>query len=137
MSSRLRGASTGIDINGVNVKRYISLDLFRGVIMVFLLLESTFLFENLKTILSRQSFGFTLLQQFFHVPWIGLHFWDLIQPGFFLFVVDAYEYYEERGREASAEKMVELVCGIDSYAAELSLGTLRINQGLDLDPLEK
>lgn len=60
--------------------RLLSLDIFRGVIMLFLLLEGAFLYENLVRIFGGNS-G-VLLPQFFHAPWIGLRFWDLIQPGF-------------------------------------------------------
>ena len=56
-----------------------SLDIFRGAIMVFLLLESSFLYENLEDLTLH---GSVLLEQFFHAPWRGLRFWDLIQPGF-------------------------------------------------------
>lgn len=49
--------------------------------MVLLALESTGLYEHLyKTTEGNFLKGFFL--QFFHHPWNGLHFWDLIQPGF-------------------------------------------------------
>ncbi len=60
--------------------RLISLDIFRGFIMLFLLLEGAYLFETLEQ-MTRGETG-VLLRQFFHVPWAGLRFWDLIQPGF-------------------------------------------------------
>lgn len=61
--------------------RLLSLDLLRGFIMVLLALESAGLYEHLE----RASAGTAangIMQQFFHHPWNGLHFWDLIQPGF-------------------------------------------------------
>ncbi len=58
-----------------------SLDFLRGFIMVLLALESTGLYEHLSVL--SEGTGFTVLtRQFFHHPWHGLHFWDLIQPGF-------------------------------------------------------
>lgn len=68
-------------LSGSITERLKSLDFMRGFIMVLLALESTGLYEHLfdatkGTILN----GFFL--QFFHHPWNGLRFWDLIQPGF-------------------------------------------------------
>ena len=62
-------------------KRLLSLDFMRGFIMVFLALESTRLYFELNYA-SKGTFINGLVQQFFHHPWHGLHFWDLIQPGF-------------------------------------------------------
>lgn len=58
-----------------------SLDFLRGFIMVLLALESARLFDHLFELsagLAIQSF----FAQFFHHPWHGLRFWDLIQPCF-------------------------------------------------------
>ena len=63
--------------------RLLSLDFLRGLIMVFLVSESTGLFEHLFE-LSQGTFAESLFIQFFHHPWNGLRFWDLIQPGFML-----------------------------------------------------
>src|SRR5438874_1677491 len=53
----------------------------RGFIMVLLALESTGLYEHLfEATKGTPVNGFFL--QFFHHPWNGLRFWDLIQPGF-------------------------------------------------------
>jgi predicted acyltransferase len=49
--------------------------------MVFLALESTRLYFELDYA-SKGTFMNDIVQQFFHHPWNGLHFWDLIQPGF-------------------------------------------------------
>lgn len=62
-------------------QRLLSLDVLRGVIMVLLALESTGLQEHLAT----QAAGTVwapVMEQFFHHPWNGLRFWDLIQPAF-------------------------------------------------------
>jgi predicted acyltransferase len=61
--------------------RLLSLDFMRGFIMVLLALESTGLYEHLSEA-SEGTFFHNFMQQFFHHPWNGLHFWDLIQPGF-------------------------------------------------------
>lgn len=65
----------------VQGQRLLSLDFMRGLIMVFLALESTGLYEHLfESTKGNFLNGFFL--QFFHHPWNGLHFWDLVQPGF-------------------------------------------------------
>ena len=63
-------------------QRLLSLDFMRGFIMVLLALESTGFYEHLfeATKNSNVLNGFFL--QFFHHPWNGLRFWDLIQPSF-------------------------------------------------------
>lgn len=63
-------------------QRLLSLDFMRGFIMVMLALESTGLYEHLSDASKQGSIFHGLMQQFFHHPWNGLHFWDLIQPGF-------------------------------------------------------
>src|SRR3954449_9544285 len=61
--------------------RLLSLDFMRGLIMVLLALESAGLYEYLSKWSEGTSIN-VLLQQFFHHPWHGLHFWDLVQPAF-------------------------------------------------------
>ena len=61
--------------------RLASLDFLRGMTMVLLTLESTLLFEHLVPVFEG-TWGSHILNQFFHHPWHGLHFWDLIQPTF-------------------------------------------------------
>lgn len=58
-----------------------SLDFYRGLIMVLLMIESTGLYEHLNE-MTVGSPVHSLVIQFFHYPWHGLHFWDLIRPGF-------------------------------------------------------
>jgi hypothetical protein len=58
-------------------KRLLSLDYMRGFITVFLALESTGLYEHLF-FASRGTWSQKLVLQFFHHPWNGLRFWDLI-----------------------------------------------------------
>jgi len=61
--------------------RLLSLDFFRGAIMVLLALESTGFYEHMYDA-TEGNFLHGFFQQFFHHPWNGLRFWDLIQPGF-------------------------------------------------------
>lgn len=68
-------------LSGKISQRLLSLDFMRGFIMVLLALESTGLYEHLFEATKGHALnGFFL--QFFHHPWNGLRFWDLIQPGF-------------------------------------------------------
>ncbi len=50
--------------------------------MVLLAAESTLLYVRLQELTGREGVAGALVQQFFHVPWRGLHFWDLVQPAF-------------------------------------------------------
>lgn len=61
--------------------RLLSLDVMRGAIMVLLALESSGLYEHLLKA-SDQTPIYGFVNQFFHHPWNGLRFWDLVQPGF-------------------------------------------------------
>lgn len=62
-------------------QRLLSLDFMRGLIMVLLALESTALYEHLFDA-TKGNFLNGFFLQFFHHPWNGLRFWDLVQPGF-------------------------------------------------------
>jgi len=63
--------------------RLISLDVMRGLIMILLAGESCLVYENLHALhLGGVADGF--IDQFFHDPWHGLHFWDCVQPAFML-----------------------------------------------------
>ena len=67
-------------VPGVN-NRLLSLDVMRGAIMILLCGESCLLYESIKHAGSENLFG-GLILQFFHHPWHGLRFWDLVQPAF-------------------------------------------------------
>ena len=77
-------------------QRLLSLDFMRGFIMVLLMLESTALYEHLSKA-TEGNFLNNIVQQFFHHPWNGLLFWDLIQPGFMYMagVAMAYSLYKQ------------------------------------------
>jgi predicted acyltransferase len=66
--------------------RLLSLDFYRGLTMFLLIAEFSHLFSYLVSPELEGSFIYTLGEQFHHVEWEGLHFWDLIQP-FFMFIV--------------------------------------------------
>ena len=68
-------------LGGKISKRLLSLDFMRGFIMVLLALESTGLYEHFFEATKGNPLNNFFLQ-FFHHPWNGLRFWDLIQPGF-------------------------------------------------------
>ena len=68
-------------LRGKISQRLLSLDFMRGFIMVLLALESTGLYEHLFEATKGTAMNNFFLQ-FFHHPWNGLRFWDLIQPGF-------------------------------------------------------
>lgn len=61
--------------------RLISLDVLRGIIMILLCAESCRVYESIKH-LGPSGLAGGLVNQFFHHPWHGLHFWDLVQPAF-------------------------------------------------------
>ncbi len=74
-----------------NPPRLLSLDFMRGLIMIFLVLESTQLYEHLLELSEGSKIHF-IFSQFFHHPWNGLRFWDLIQPGFMFMAGTAMAY---------------------------------------------
>ena len=62
--------------------RLLSLDFYRGLIMVLLMLEASGLYRHVLNMTEPTSFIHSLAVQFTHHPWHGLTFWDFIQPGF-------------------------------------------------------
>jgi predicted acyltransferase len=63
--------------------RLLSLDVMRGLIMILLAGESCNVWGALSDLELGAGAG-VLINQFFHHPWHGLRFWDLIQPAFML-----------------------------------------------------
>lgn len=61
--------------------RLLSIDVMRGLIMIFLTGESCLVYESLRDLHVGGVFD-DLLIQFDHHPWHGLRLWDLIQPAF-------------------------------------------------------
>lgn len=60
--------------------RLLSLDVMRGMIMILLAGESCALYHSIEN----ATGGNWFVDQFFHHPWHGLRFWDLVQPAFML-----------------------------------------------------
>jgi predicted acyltransferase len=81
-----------------NTERLLSLDFMRGLIMVLLMLEIAGLYHHLFEPSKGTSFE-PFVTQFFHHPWNGLRFWDLIQPGFMFMAGTAMAYSLSRQRE--------------------------------------
>lgn len=81
-----------------NNQRLLSLDFMRGLIMVLLVSESTRLYDNLYEA-TEGTFLEHFFIQFFHHPWHGLRFWDLIQPGFMFMAGTAMAYSLHRQQQ--------------------------------------
>ncbi len=92
-------------------QRLLSLDAYRGLIMVSLAFKGFGLRETAKNHLATNpdsSFWQTVHYQFSHVPWTGFGYWDLIQPSF-MFMVGvsmAYSYAKRSGHGHSYGKML-------------------------------
>lgn len=65
-----------------------SLDVFRGLTMIFLVAEGARLYRALLMSSPDGSLLHAFATQFTHHPWNGLRSWDLVQP-FFMFIVGA------------------------------------------------
>ena len=92
-------------------QRLLSLDAYRGLIMVSLAFKGFGLRETAENHLATNpdsSFWQTVHYQFSHVPWTGCGYWDLIQPSF-MFMVGvsmAYSYAKRSGLGHSYGKML-------------------------------
>lgn len=73
-------------MNIISTNRVLSIDVFRGITMFFLIGEFTGIMELLTPQYLEGTFAYSLGEQFHHHPWNGLRFWDLIQP-YFMFIV--------------------------------------------------
>ncbi len=98
-------ASQDAILSGKISQRLLSLDFMRGFIMVLLALESTGLYEHLFEATKGNALNNFFLQ-FFHHPWNGLRFWDLIQPGFMYMagVAMAYSLHKQWSNGVSWEQ---------------------------------
>ncbi len=85
-------------------ERLLSLDFFRGFTMLLLVGEFTHFLTGLTYLFPKGHSLHFLAQQFHHVGWEGLHFWDLVQP-FFMFIVGvAMPFSFSRRRVAGASQ---------------------------------
>src|ERR1700730_5831724 len=80
------------------VQRIISLDFLRGLIMVILMLGETEIFLKLYEA-SPNPFTHLLATQFQHSLWHGLHFWDLLLPGFMFVAGTAMAFSYKKQKE--------------------------------------
>ncbi|MBT8306302.1 MAG: DUF5009 domain-containing protein [Maribacter sp.] len=81
-------------------KRLLSLDFYRGLTMFLLIAEFSHLFTYMVAPELEGSIIHTIGEQFHHVKWEGMRFWDLIQP-FFMFIVGVampLSFYKRIGR---------------------------------------
>jgi len=84
--------------------RLLSLDFYRGLTMFLLIAEFSHLFSHLVAPELKDSIIYSFGQQFHHVKWEGLRFWDLIQP-FFMFIVGVAMPLSFSKRIAKGESM--------------------------------
>ena len=86
-------------------KRLVSLDVMRGLIMIFLAAESCELYNSIHDLHPGGIAG-SLLEEFYHHPWNGLRFWDLIQPSFMTMAGAALyiSYFQKTEKGISWEK---------------------------------
>ena len=66
--------------------RLMSLDVFRGLTMFFLVAEGAGVYQALQNSALQGTAWNSIVVQFTHHPWNGLRAWDLVQP-FFMFIV--------------------------------------------------
>ncbi len=86
-------------------KRFQSLDVMRGLIMILLAAESCLLYVSLDELQLPSAAGLAV-KQFFHHPWHGFHFWDMVQPAFMLMAGAAMyiSYYHKKQKGISWQK---------------------------------
>jgi predicted acyltransferase len=94
--------------------RLASLDFLKGMTMILLALESTLLFEHLLPIV-KDGWASNMLNQFFHHPWNGLRFWDLVQPTFMFVagVAMAFSMKKQRQSHTWGQSFIKILkrCG--------------------------
>lgn len=79
--------------------RLVSLDVMRGLIMILLAAESAQVYVSLHE-LHLPGILNAFAEQFFHHPWHGLRFWDLVQPAFMTMAGTAmYISYVQKGKK--------------------------------------
>jgi predicted acyltransferase len=87
--------------------RLLSLDFYRGLTMFLLIAEFSHLFTYMVSPKLEGSIIQAIGEQLHHVKWIGLHFWDLIQP-FFMFIVGVAMPLSFSKRMAKGDTYTEL-----------------------------
>jgi predicted acyltransferase len=90
------------EIKNTPSERVLSLDFFRGLTMLLLLVESTGLYSYLVSAQLQGTLIYAIGKNFHHHQWHGLNFWDLIQP-FFMFIVGVAMYISYQNRTKRGE----------------------------------
>jgi predicted acyltransferase len=88
--------------------RLLSLDVFRGLTMFFLIGESTHIYSHLVDPSIQGTLFYAIGTQFHHHPWNGLRLWDLVQP-FFMFIVGVALPFSLDKRERRGESRARIV----------------------------
>lgn len=109
--------------------RILSIDFFRGFTMFMLVGEFSEFFSHMVDPALDGTIISDIGRQLHHVPWNGLHFWDLIQP-FFMFIVgvampfsftrrwDKGESWNQSFRHALTRSALLLLLGWALYCIE-------------------
>src|SRR6478672_11938706 len=97
--------------------RYLALDAYRGFIMLILVSGGFGLAELAK----RRPEFLGIANQFEHMPWEWIAFWDLIQPAFMFMVGVAMPFAFARRLELGAATRNQLFWHVASRSARLIL----------------
>lgn len=90
-------------MSAIKTNRLFSLDVFRGLIMFFLVAEAAGFHHNFSEMVKGNDFFSAIADQLHHHPWHGLRFWDLIQP-YFMFIVGVAMPFSLRKRLAEGSR---------------------------------
>jgi len=115
--------------------RLSSLDFYRGLIMVLLMLESTGLYKYILAMSDDGGLINSLAFQFTHYKWHGLHLWDLIQPAFMFIAGTAMAFsltkqtangypWTRQAKHALRRSWWLFFWGVLDYAVNVKTGTL-------------
>lgn len=87
-------------------KRLLSVDFYRGLIMVLLMIESSGFLDYLRNLKPGTETNLVMNYFFNHAAWHALHLWDLIQPGFMLIAGTsmAFSLYKQSAKGATWKK---------------------------------
>lgn len=88
-------------------ERLVSLDAYRGLIMIALAFNGFGLMKTAQLHLDQQPSAFwsAVRYQFDHVPWVGCAFWDLIQPSFMFMVGVAAAWSFSKRRDTGQSEL--------------------------------
>ena len=95
------------ETNRTTAQRFVSLDIFRGLIMFLLVAETAGVYSALRGLTADDTAWHVLFEQFHHHPWHGLRFWDLVQP-YFMFIVGVAMAMSATKRSAAGQSWSDL-----------------------------